>query len=144
MRYWSDDTKQMLLTTAQTASGSKNFSDSATFSSSVTVGGSFILSSGSSADYGAGSSSLANARAAQDSAANKTRILVEPTSTGTDDYYSFSGLVDGQVLFVHNVEGCVDALIDGDPISQSETDTRAVSLGEIVTFVYDNGKLHAG
>jgi len=96
-----------------------------------------VLHSDGRADLGAGASNLTNARASQDSVSGITRVEVEPTTTDSNDWYSFSELVDGQVLFILNISGCVDAHIDADPEATGYGGSFTVGLGGRVC-VYDS------
>ena len=109
--------------------------------------GNIVLGSDGRTDLGTGASSLANARSSQDSVEGYTRVIVDPSGAGTDDYYSFSDLVDGQVLFVINEEndGGVAAKIDTDPVDQSDASVWSIPAGRSAYFCYDstNGRLEA-
>jgi hypothetical protein len=146
MAYWSDDTKQMLLAGAQTITGNKTYSGTniyngvVTFNETANFHNEIILHSDGRADFGAGFSNLTNARASQDSVANINRIVIADTAS-SDNYYSFSDLTDGQVLYLSAIDACSACNIDIDPINQVLAVTFVIGAGEAAVLVYDGGLL---
>jgi len=145
MKYWSDDSKQCLLASNQTLTGNKTYTGNTTFNNGVSVNATLaaqkMLSMTARVDLGLGSADLATARAAQDSMLDNLRVEVEPTVSGVNDYYSFSALSDGQLLWVFNSTGCVPAKIDANPTGGVGTRVYSVAAGEQSIFIYDSDLL---
>jgi hypothetical protein len=144
MKYWSDDSLQMLLAGAQTVTGNKTYSGTSQFNNSVTVNASFnsqktALFTGN-VDLGAGFANLAAARAAQDDLTNINRVQLKDTAS-SDNHFSFSNLIDGQVIFASNYSGCSIAYIDSDPTNQVSSTEITIALGESAILMYADGYL---
>lgn len=112
---------------------------------SVTMSGARVLGSGGIASLGTGEADITDARNNQDSVAGVSLIRTAATVDNTDNYYSFSDIVQGQILIIDtygNSPG-IPSRIDDDPINGSEGSAVPLPNNGRSIMVYENGRLFA-